>query len=67
MIVDTHTFYLGSENMTYNSLQLDRELGIILQDPKLTASLDPIFQQDWNAAQPLPNSTTEACKATVTH
>jgi len=46
IMVDHQTFYLGSVNFTSNSLDHNREVGVIVADPKLVGSLESQFAKD---------------------
>ncbi len=52
IIVDGQTAMIGSQNLTANSLENNRELGIIFDDPAAVNRLARIFLQDWNNALP---------------
>lgn len=52
IIVDGQTAMIGSQNLTANSLENNRELGIIFDDPAAVNRLARIFLQDWNNAEP---------------
>ncbi len=52
VIVDGQTAMIGSQNLTANSLENNRELGIIFDDPAAVNRLARIFLQDWNNAEP---------------
>lgn len=65
IVVDEQDFYVGSENFSYNSLVLARELGIIETSPALSASIRSTIAQDADLATPsaqLPTSFTCAVK-----
>lgn len=53
IIVDHHCALLGSTNFTYPSMQLNRELSVISQDPHVVSQLVQTFQRDW-CIKPLP-------------
>ena len=46
-IVDSKIAELGSINMTTNSIERNRELGIVSVNPKIIAQLTEIFMADW--------------------
>ncbi|HEY9856453.1 MAG TPA: phospholipase D-like domain-containing protein, partial [Stenomitos sp.] len=46
--VDGTRAFIGSENMTTNSLDHNRELGILVQDPTLLSQLDTVLKKDWS-------------------
>ncbi len=51
-IVDGQTAMIGSQNLTANSLENNRELGIIFDDPAAVNRLARVFLQDWNDGEP---------------
>lgn len=52
IIVDGQTAMIGSQNLTANSLENNRELGIVFDDPAAVNRLARTFLVDWNNAQP---------------
>lgn len=61
MVVDNKTFYIGSENFSYNSLKRARELGIITDNDELAAQLENVFAQDWQVSVSPDQVTKEDC------
>ncbi len=51
MVADGHLGFVGSENFSANSLDDNRELGILIADQSAIATLTHTFQQDWSSAQ----------------
>ncbi len=51
MVADGTTGYVGSENFSSNSLNNNRELGLLIADGTVLSSLQQTFQQDWGASQ----------------
>ena len=51
MLLTTRRAFIGSENFSYTSLELNRELGIIFTAPSLIRSLSSTFDQDYSQAQ----------------
>jgi len=51
MIVDGTTAIVGSQNFTRTSLDANRELALIVQDPLAVARCREIFTTDWDAAR----------------
>jgi cardiolipin synthase len=51
MIVDGTTMYIGSINYTLNSIQNDRELGVIFTNSTISDSLSGDFEMDWSRSQ----------------
>ncbi len=52
IIVDGQVAMIGSQNLTANSLENNRELGIVFDDPAAVNRLARFFLQDWNNAEP---------------
>lgn len=48
MIIDGKTAFLGSENISAQSLDENRELGLIIADDNVIQTLQQTFQQDWS-------------------
>lgn len=51
IIVDAQKAFVGSENISTQSLDRNRELGIIVSDPAVLQTLQQTFQQDWSDSQ----------------
>lgn len=51
MVADGHLAFVGSENFSATSLDENRELGILIADQAVIATLTQTFQQDWSSAQ----------------
>jgi cardiolipin synthase A/B len=49
-VADGTLAFIGSENITANSLDFNRELGILLADPAAIARLQAVFEKDWSRA-----------------
>ena len=52
IIVDSTLGFTGSENFSSNSLDNNRELGIVIGDPQAVGALTSVYAQDWSQAQP---------------
>jgi len=50
MIVDGTRFFVGSQNWDWRALAHIHELGVLVEDPALTADLARIFATDWALA-----------------
>lgn len=61
ILVDNKTFYLGSENFSYNSLLKARELGIITTDEGKSKKISDVFDHDWNNGLAPEAVTKEDC------
>jgi phosphatidylserine/phosphatidylglycerophosphate/cardiolipin synthase-like enzyme len=55
--VDRGPFYVGSVNMTTNSMDNNREVGILVRDPALAARLSQVLDRDHAAGHPVPPET----------
>ncbi|MEB3198251.1 MAG: phosphatidylserine/phosphatidylglycerophosphate/cardiolipin synthase family protein [Candidatus Sericytochromatia bacterium] len=51
IVADGQTAYVGSINFSTNSLDLNRELGMMLDDSGAIATLREVWQQDWLQAR----------------
>lgn len=54
--VDGGRFYVGSVNLTTNSLNNNRELGLLLDTPALATRIYRVMQADFARAQPIPSA-----------
>ncbi len=55
MLVDGRRALIGSVNLSFTSLELNRELGIITEEPEVVSRLAEVMARDWESA-------TEAAK-----
>lgn len=51
ILVDGERFYAGSVNLTTNSMDNNRELGLIVATPDLVSRVKFVLEQDWNAGE----------------
>ena len=51
IVVDGRKAFVGSENISAQSLDQNRELGIIIADSTVLNTLQQTFQQDWSNSQ----------------
>ena len=51
IVVDNKVAFVGSENISAQSLDQNRELGIIVSDPSVLNTLQTTFHYDWGASQ----------------
>jgi cardiolipin synthase A/B len=51
IVVDTREAFVGSENISSQSLDQNRELGIIISDQSVLNKLQATFQSDWGVSQ----------------
>ena len=61
IVVDNSTAFVGSENFSPTSLDHNRELGILTQDPGVIGQLTTSFEKDWNSyvgVEPISVQTT---------
>jgi cardiolipin synthase len=56
--VDRRIVFLGSQNLSRQSLDYNRELGIVTEDPAILAGTGRTFNSDFTAAQPYPRSSS---------
>jgi len=52
ILADNATAFVGSENFSSSSLDHNRELGLVLEDPGVINQLNAQFTQDWAGARP---------------
>ena len=52
IVVDGQAMYVGSENLTTNSMDHNREIGLLLNDPSLVAPVVQATESDWQNAAP---------------
>jgi phosphatidylserine/phosphatidylglycerophosphate/cardiolipin synthase-like enzyme len=50
ILVDGATVYAGSENLSENSLDKNREVGLIFTQPDIFATIQATFDKDWAAS-----------------
>jgi phosphatidylserine/phosphatidylglycerophosphate/cardiolipin synthase-like enzyme len=50
--VDGARAYLGSENLSWTSLNENREVGLIAYEPDVLQTMGVTFEKDWAAATP---------------
>jgi cardiolipin synthase A/B len=51
ILVDGQRAFVGSENISTQSLDQNRELGIIVSDTAVLSKLQATFQHDWGVSQ----------------
>ncbi len=51
IVVDNKEAFVGSENISAQSLDQNRELGILVSDPSILNRLQTTFQYDWGVSQ----------------
>ena len=51
IVVDGKIAFVGSENISTQSLDRNRELGILVSDPSVLGTLQQTFRQDWGDSQ----------------
>lgn len=52
IVVDGKRAYVGSVNLSWTSLNKNREIGVIADDPAAVAAVHTTFEQDWATATP---------------
>jgi len=50
IVVDGARAYLGSENLTFTSLNKNREVGLIASEPDVVKTMSDTFEKDWKIA-----------------
>lgn len=53
ILADATRAFVGSENFSTNSLEKNRELGLIIADPATLSLLSSTFERDWSGATPV--------------
>lgn len=61
IIVDGQYAFVGSENMSHNSLDLAREVGVLFDLGNFTDDMQTIFQSDLSRGLTYNNATTVTC------
>ena len=51
IVVDSRVAFVGSENISTQSLDQNRELGILVSDPSVLNKLQTTFQNDWGVSR----------------
>jgi cardiolipin synthase A/B len=51
IVMDNKIAFVGSENISEQSLDQNRELGILVADPSALNRLQTTFQYDWGVSQ----------------
>lgn len=52
IVVDGSTAYVGSINLSYNSIDRNREVGLLVTEPENIAQALATFERDWAASTP---------------
>lgn len=52
IMVDSVQAFIGSENFSENSLNKNRELGLVLSAPHIVSGVKAVFEADWVLARP---------------
>ena len=52
IIVDQRLAFVGSQNFTRESLNYNREVGILIKNANVVKTLTTTFMADWKGAQP---------------
>lgn len=61
ILVDDQSAFVGSENMSHNSLDLAREVGVLFDLGQFANSMQTIFQSDFTSSLTYNNATTVTC------
>ncbi|MNU06480.1 cardiolipin synthetase [compost metagenome] len=54
IVVDGKAMYLGSVNLTTNSMDNNRELGLLVKTPDLVTTVARTIEKDWAGAHEAP-------------
>jgi phosphatidylserine/phosphatidylglycerophosphate/cardiolipin synthase-like enzyme len=65
-VADSERAYIGSVNLTTNSMDKNRELGILLDDASIVSQLNQINKADWAKAEAFPTGTLPGPSRTLT-
>jgi cardiolipin synthase len=52
IVADERLAFVGSENISTESLDHNREVGLLIGDPQAIQELEDTFNRDWTAATP---------------
>ncbi len=52
ILADGKLAYVGSINFTANSMENNRELGILTKTPRVLRALAETFEEDWRDSEP---------------
>jgi phosphatidylserine/phosphatidylglycerophosphate/cardiolipin synthase-like enzyme len=52
LLVDGKAAYIGSINLSWNSITKNREVGVVMTEPEGIAAVRATFESDWEAATP---------------
>ncbi len=63
IVADQNVVYMGSENFSYSSLTLSREVGIIAEDSDLATKVDLLFEDLWQKSNMPPADPNYKCAA----
>jgi phosphatidylserine/phosphatidylglycerophosphate/cardiolipin synthase-like enzyme len=50
LVVDGNVAYVGSINLSYNSIEKNREVGLLVTEPENVATMTATFERDWATA-----------------
>lgn len=56
IVADSKKGYMGSVNLTTNSMDSNREIGVIIDDATMLGTFKQVFEKDWNVAEEAPAS-----------
>ncbi len=66
IIADGKKAFLGSENFSTQSLNLNRELGVLIANPDIIISLENTFETDWAGSRPFtPSVAVDSSTQTI--
>ena len=65
ILIDQHLAFVGSQNLTRESLSYNREVGIIIKNVDIVKALSTTFMYDWLGAQPPQSLSAPASNSPV--
>jgi phosphatidylserine/phosphatidylglycerophosphate/cardiolipin synthase-like enzyme len=65
IVADGARAYVGSINLTRGSMDKNRELGILTDNPQIVGTLTACEQKDWAGASPAPGAAAPATRGRV--
>ncbi len=66
LIVDGEAALLGSQNYSYTSLDLNREVGIVLTDDANLERMTTVYSRDWQRGEPVDTVTKISARLAAT-
>ena len=54
IVRDESSFFIGSQSLRATELDRRREVGVIIDEPKIALAIKEVFEKDWKASEPAP-------------